>query len=234
MKNFSFTAFASSSLGNCYLISDGETGILLDCGIRYKKLQKLIGFRVSKSVASCLVTHEHGDHSRGLNDLLRYGVDVFMSPGTAHALSLAGHHRVFCIQPLQQFRVQTWTIMPFETVHDCAEPFGYLLQSEHGEKALFATDTSYIKHRFRGLTRIIVECNYIPEILNKQVDPITYERTIATHFGLNNVLGFLKINDLSQVKSIHLIHMSSRNCSESLAKQTIQEATGIPVYVEKE
>ena len=52
-------SLASSSHGNCYIISDNDTTILLECGVSYKKLLKLTGFEISR-FAACLVSHSHG------------------------------------------------------------------------------------------------------------------------------------------------------------------------------
>ncbi|MBE6905334.1 MAG: MBL fold metallo-hydrolase [Ruminococcaceae bacterium] len=64
---------ASGSTGNCYLISDGKTKLMLECGIRFKKLQQAVGFTLS-SISGCLITHEHKDHSHSVSDLLRMGI----------------------------------------------------------------------------------------------------------------------------------------------------------------
>ena len=39
-----FTSLASSSRGNCYVASDGETAILLECGISFRRIKKELGF----------------------------------------------------------------------------------------------------------------------------------------------------------------------------------------------
>lgn len=49
---------ASGSKGNCYLIDDGETKLLIECGIPFKQIQIGCDFKLS-SVAACLVSHEH-------------------------------------------------------------------------------------------------------------------------------------------------------------------------------
>ena len=53
-----FTPFASGSTGNCYKISDGGTPLLLECGIKYKDIQKGCGFKLGE-IEACLISHEH-------------------------------------------------------------------------------------------------------------------------------------------------------------------------------
>ena len=53
-----FTSLASSSRGNAYVVSDGETTLLLECGRSFKELQKRLGYGVA-DITACLVSHEH-------------------------------------------------------------------------------------------------------------------------------------------------------------------------------
>lgn len=52
------TPLASGSTGNCYKISDGRTPLLLECGIKYKDIQKGCGFKL-REIVGCLISHEH-------------------------------------------------------------------------------------------------------------------------------------------------------------------------------
>ena len=228
------TPYASGSQGNCYRITDGRTPLLLECGISYKDIQKYLNFRVSE-IAGCLITHEHKDHSKAIKDIMKAGIDCYMSQGTAGTLGLSGH-RVNIIKAKQQFRIDTWTILPFETQHDAAEPLGFLLANKTGEKLLYATDTYYIRYRFRGLTHIAVECNYSLDILRANVEaslvePVLKSRILKSHFSLENVKEFLKANDLSRVREIWLLHLSDGNSDEKRFKREIQELTGKMVFV---
>lgn len=225
---------ASGSSGNAYLIDDGHTQLLLECGIRFKDIQIALDFKTS-NLSGCLVSHEHKDHTKGLKDVLRAGIDCYMSQGTAEAEGIE-HHRIKVVETKQQFKVGTWVILPFDVEHDVNEPYGYLLMNEQGEKLLFATDTYYVKYRFSGLTHVMVECNYSMDILEEniavgRVHKGMKNRLIKSHFSLENVKEFLKSNDLSQVQEIHLLHLSDTNSDEEFFKKDIQEITGKIVYM---
>lgn len=224
----------SSSKGNAYLISDGHTPLLFECGVNFRQIQKATGFKTS-SLAGCLITHEHKDHCASIKDVLRAGIDCYMSPGTAEAIGIE-HHRIKTVQSKKPFKLGSWTILPFDVQHDVSEPYGYLLANKNGDKLLFATDTYYIKYKFKGLTHIMVECNYSLEILNENIESgrvpkIMKRRLLRSHFSLENVKDFLNANDLSNVKEIYLLHLSNNNSDEKLFKEEIQAITGKPVYI---
>lgn len=227
-------ALASGSKGNAYLVTDGQTPLLLEAGIPFKEIRRKMNFQTS-GLAGCLISHEHQDHIKGVGDILKAGIDVYMSPGTAQAIGIR-HHRIKTVQPKRQFKLGTWTILPFDVQHDAGDPVGYLLANQQGDKLLFATDTYYIRYRFPGLTHIMVECNYSIKILNEniatgRVPRIMKKRLLRSHFSLENVKDFLASNDLSKVQEIWLIHLSDNNSDEQIFKREIQELTGKMVFV---
>ena len=227
-------ALASGSKGNAYLVTDGQTPLLLEAGIPFKEIRRKMNFQTS-GLAGCLISHEHQDHTKGVGDILKAGIDVYMSPGTAQAIGIR-HHRIKTVQPKRQFKLGTWTILPFDVQHDAGDPVGYLLANQQGDKLLFATDTYYIRYRFPGLTHIMVECNYSIKILNEniatgRVPRIMKKRLLRSHFSLENVKDFLASNDLSKVQEIWLIHLSDNNSDEQIFKREIQELTGKMVFV---
>lgn len=228
------TTLASSSAGNCYHITDASTRLLLECGIPYKQIQRGLNFQLS-GIAGCLVTHEHKDHCKAVMDIMQMGIDVLTSSGTAKAFP-DKHHRLWIVEARTQFQIGTWTILPFETQHDAAEPLGFLLANEAGDKLLFATDTYYIKYRFQGLTHIMVECNYAADILQSNVEagivPLSHKnRLLQSHFSLDHVKDFLQANDLSKVQEIHLLHLSGDNSDAERFKREIMELTGKVVII---
>ena len=57
-----FQALASSSHGNAYIVDDGATRILIECGVSFKRLQQLSGFQLA-DLSACFISHEHKDHA---------------------------------------------------------------------------------------------------------------------------------------------------------------------------
>ena len=225
---------ASGSGGNAYLVSDGFTVLLLEAGIPWKQLRQALNFKTSE-IAACLLSHEHLDHAKSVSDVMKAGIDVYCSRGTIDALGLSGH-RVHTVQPREQFTIGSWSLLAFETVHDANEPVGFLLGNRAGEKLLYATDTAYIHYRFRGLTHIMIECNYAEGILQSNVENgivsiETKRRVLRSHMSLETLKQMLKANDLSQVQGIWLLHLSDHNSDRERFREEIEELTGKAVYV---
>lgn len=237
-----FIPLASSSRGNAYIVQDdGVPPLLLEAGLPIKQLRdKLRDHGIALSdLAGCLVSHEHGDHSKGVKDLLKSGVDCWMSFLTSEALGVVGHHRV---QPLLEgVRMVTpghWNIIPFPLDHDAADPYGFFIGHDE-ERLLFVADTGYVKDRFSGITIAAIECNNIAEILNRNIQEsnipaIIGKRVRRNHMNLENLITMLKANDLSRCREVWLLHLSDGNSDEARMKKEIQEAIGIPVMVAKD
>lgn len=225
---------ATGSTGNCYYVTDGSTPLLLECGISFKQIQKALNFKTS-NIAGVLVTHEHKDHCKAVKEVADRGLDIYMSLGTKDALGIE-HHRFRAVENKKQFRIGTWTILPFDVQHDTAEPFGFMLANQDGERLLFATDTYYIRYKFPGLTHLMIESNYSQKILDENVESeripsFLRDRVMQSHFSLENLITFLKVNDLSKVQEIHLLHLSDSNSDEIEFKRAVQAVTGKLVYV---
>lgn len=228
------TALASSSKGNCYHIDDGSSPLLIECGIPIKRIKEGIGFTLS-TLAGCVVSHSHADHCKAAPDLMKAGVDIYTSQGTIDLRGYTGH-RIKPVEALKQFAVGSWVILPFDVQHDDAEPLAYMLQNNAGDRLLYATDTFYIKYKFKGLTHIMIEANYDEQVLldnvqSGSVHPALKRRIRRSHFSLENVKQFLLANDLSKVQEIWLIHLSAENSNAEQFKKEIQELTGKPVIV---
>lgn len=226
---------ASSSRANCTYISDGASSLLLDAGLSLRETKQALDFKTS-DLAGVLVTHLHQDHCRAVPDLLKSGIDCWMTEPTARALDVSGH-RVRIIRPLDQFRAGPWLVLPFPTVHDAEGSVGFLLvHKTGGSRVLYLTDTAYCPYRFTGLTHVLIEANYDLEILRENVARGDAQlehkkRILKNHLALETVKGFLRANDLSRVREIRLLHLSDSNSDAERFKKEIMELTGKPTFI---
>jgi phosphoribosyl 1,2-cyclic phosphodiesterase len=236
-----FKPIASSSKGNCYLVtSPGVAPLLLEAGIPIGKIKEALGFNLS-GVAGALISHCHMDHAKAVKDLLKAGVDCYTSYGTADALGVADHHRLgFLSSEVQRIAESGWYVMPFSLEHDAEEPLGFFIECISGafdnDKLLFIPDTGYVKNRFNDVNILAIECNHIEGILseniiNGSVPSVAGRRIRRSHMSLERVITMLKSNDLSQCREIRLLHLSNGNSNEKRMIKAVQEATGIPCRV---
>lgn len=224
-----FTSLASSSHGNCYVVNDGETAILLECGISFRRIKKGLGFDLS-AIRGCLVSHEHKDHAKSVMDIIKSGVEVFTSEGTAEALDCA------LITPVgagAQFRVGSLEIMPFRTWHDAREPLGFLIYSrQDGERLAFATDTVNLGHTFPGVNLLALEANYDKDILarcDRMPDKVK-ERVTNSHMEIETLCKYLQSLDLSQCRTLYLLHLSNAASNEGNFANRVRRV--VPRHVE--
>lgn len=224
---------ASGSTGNCYIIQAGEDILLLECGINIKEIKQGLDFDLSK-VKGCLITHEHKDHCKSINNILAAGIDVYMSQGTAKGIEFLDERYSYRFNYLRHKipkHIDGFTIIPFDVQHDVNEPLGFLIYHPKVGKIVFATDTYYLKVTFKNVDHILIECNYSEDILPQL--PAWRARTIKSHMNLETLKEMLKTWELGNIKDITLIHISNDNGEPERFKEEIENFTGIKTYVEE-
>lgn len=228
---FEIKIHATGSSGNAYSIIDGDHKILIDPGIRFKELQKATGFSLA-AYDFVLLSHEHKDHSKAIPELLRIGLDCYMSAGTRDALSLT-HTSISPIRALSDFERDEWRILPFDVEHDAAEPLGFLILSPSGKKICYATDTYYVRYNFNAVTHWLIEANYSEELLqqNNSLPEDTKLRIRTSHFEIKNVGKFFAAQDLEKTEMIYLIHLSDDNSDAKIFVKTIKNLTNKDISV---
>lgn len=227
---------ASSSSGNCYVISDTKTNIIIECGLQWDCVLEHFNYSVLKNVAGVLITHEHTDHARYIQKAIDTGLDIYASQGTFEALGLEKDYRLHIVKD-KQFEVSSFIIRPFKVEHDAKEPLGFLIYSKvTREKLLFVTDSYYIHWQFPPMDYLMIECNYQIEHLRRNVDngslnPQQIPRLTQSHMSLDTCVAFLKHQNLSKVKRIYLLHLSDGNSNAEECRNTVMQETGIPTII---
>lgn len=229
----------SSSAGNCYLLENEKETLIIEAGLRFDAIKRVLRFNLRK-VAGCLISHEHGDHCKGAKEMLAAGITIYASEGTHKgingSLKFDRHHRQTNVFPGEQFYVGNFRIIPFDVKHDAYQPTGFLINHEETGTILFVTDTYYVANTFRGLNNVIVEANFCQKILDERMTngespDFLRNRIFKSHMSLATCKDLLRANDLSNVNNIVLIHLSDSNSDAVRFKKEVTEVTGKVVHI---
>jgi len=219
----------TGSSGNAYLLTlDSGKSLLLDAGVPYRQILKAVGTDWPKLQAA-LITHEHGDHTAAVADLIDRGMTTYTSAGTAGVLCNRLPNR-WGIVPVKH-QVPFWTtagatVTPFNVQHDAAEPLGFVIDdADARERLVYATDTYYLRYKLRGVHYWLVECNFCDDLATS--DDAVDKRRYRSHMSLDRLKAMFRANDLTQARKIVLIHLSDAKADEKRMVREIAELTGV-------
>lgn len=231
-----FASLGSGSRGNCTLIEADGTTILVDCGFSMRETERRLQ-RLSREinqVSAILVTHEHGDHVRGVASLSKkYQIPVWSSRGTAKAAKLEelderGLWR--CIDIHQEFEIDSLQVQPIPVPHDAKEPCQFIF-SDGDWRIGVLTDTGsitpYIEEQYAGCDAFILEANHDEEMLANGSYPPSLKHRVGGNFGhLNNgqAKDLLNTIDISKLQYLVASHISDKNNTVALARDKMSEA----------
>ncbi len=227
------TTFASGSKGNCTLISDGETHILVDAGISMKRVKDNLakyGLAVS-DLGGVLITHEHSDHVNGLKMLAKhFKFDIYTTRAVANHLRWSSDDiapLVKVINTTEDFTINTMKISAFQTSHDSSDSVGYVVQVDDF-KIGYCTDTGMItnsiKNALTGVNIAVIECNHDIEMLRNGKYPMFLKRRVLSEEGhLSNIdcAEFCEHLFENGTKIAILAHLSGENNTPKVAFDTV-------------
>lgn len=222
----------SGSSGNALLVRHGQTLLLVDCGFTLKEtVRRLAELNLTPGeLDAVLVTHEHGDHVRGIGPLARkFGVPVWLTHGTFHGCRdqrLPRHH---LFHAHERFSIGTIEVDPFPTPHDAAESCQFVF-SANGVRFASVTDlgacTPHVRRKLAGINGLMVECNYDTELLREGPYPPSLQARIRSNYGHlgNEQAGELVASlDHHDLQLVLLGHLSEKNNSDEVALATMHE-----------
>ena len=232
---FRFASLGSGSRGNATLIEAGDTRILVDCGYPAREFVarcERLGFDPG-SLTAILVTHEHGDHMRGVGAVARrFGTPVWMSHGTWYAADFGA------ISALNQFAahggaftIGALSVTPVPVPHDAREPTQFVVA--HGATRLgLLTDLGSITPRvveaFDGVDALLLECNHDRRMLATGPYPPSLQARVGGLYGhLNNAQAadFLRRIDHRRLRHLVAAHLSEKNNSPDLARRALLDVS---------
>ena len=231
------TILGSGSAGNCTLIETDTTRILVDAGLSARQItQRLAAVgRDIGQVQAVILTHEHGDHTRGLGVLCKQrSLPVYANRLTAEAVAedpdWGGEARVSwrLFSTGTAFEIGDLVVESFSIPHDAFDPVGYVVR--HGGQAIgVLTDlghaTKLVIERLRATDLLVVEANHDLKLL--QADTARpwalKQRIMSRHGHLSNEAAATLTGEVvsDRLRRVLLAHLS-RDCNRpELARRTV-------------
>ena len=228
-----FTSLGSGSRGNALLVEAGDVRVLVDCGFPAREIERrLVGKGVDPATLDALlVTHEHGDHSRGVGALARrYRLPVWMTAGTWSQKAwgdLPDLHLFTCHD--RGFRIAGLAVEPYPVPHDAREPCQYIFRHA-GRRLGCLTDagciTPFMVDALTGCDALLLECNHDEQMLRNGPYPPSLQARVGGRLGhLNNTQAAALLGQLDPGRLRHVVvgHLSEKNNHPDLARSALLE-----------
>jgi len=239
----SVCVLGSGSRGNAVYVSDGITSILVDAGFSAREIDRRMRQRGldPAGLRAILVTHEHTDHVRGIERLVRrHRLPVYLSAGTRReTVAFNALPEVHCFACGRDFRIDTLAVRPFSISHDADDPAGFTIGA-NGSRIGIATDlgqvTALVREHLRGCRLLIVEANHDPDMLMNGPYPWFLKQRIRSRTGhlANQETGRLLADVLHPgLERVLLAHLSeTNNTPEKALAEVSAPLAGTPVRLE--
>ncbi|MBV8845870.1 MAG: MBL fold metallo-hydrolase [Bryobacterales bacterium] len=230
----SVTVLASSSAGNCALVSAGDTRILVDAGLSRKEtFERLAAADVPpESLAAIVISHEHSDHVAGLAVIAKkLDIPVYISRLTAPAIEWGDYiPKLELFQAGSSFPIGGIDVTSFTVPHDAADPVGFSFQAE-GIKISIATDLGYVPDSVRVHLRdsdvLMIESNHDVNMLKVGPYPWSVKQRVMGRLGhLSNdaAASFIRDSLDTRASTVILGHVSEHNNHRVLVEQAAVQA----------
>lgn len=216
-----FAVLGSGSGGNSAVVECAGVRLMIDAGLSAKQLRLRLGQLGIEpgDLDGILLTHEHGDHVRGLKVFLKnHPVPVFATPATRKIVQIQGIDggvwKTF--ETAQTFSIGAAAIQSFAVHHDAVDPVGFVI-SHNSRQLGVVSDAGHVTRsmtdRLRGLHGLFVEANYDERLLEADTKrPWSTKQRISSHHGhLSNTQVAELIREIAhpQLGRVVLGHLSS-------------------------
>ncbi len=225
---------ASGSKGNAIYVESGKQGILIDAGLSARELaHRLQGIGVAaEDLNALLVTHEHGDHCRGIGPMARkYQLPVYIHPQALGQLPRIGKlPEVIELDSATTVEFGGMKVKTFPLTHDAAAPLGYTVETAQGKIGV-ATDlgiaTRLVADRLQRCRVLVLETNHDEDMLRDGPYPWPLKQRIRSNHGhLSNKAAAQLLEGLvwEGLEAVFLAHLSEVNNHPDLALDGIRQA----------
>lgn len=230
------TSLNSGSNGNCYYVGNQHDAVLIDAGISCRETEK----RIARSglsfdiIRAVFITHEHSDHTRGLEVIARkYQIPVYITAATHNNSSLKiAENLVHYFDAYAPVHIGELSVKAFPKMHDAMEPHSFTVTG-NGVTIGVLTDIGsaceHVIHNFSQCHAAFLEANYDEVMLEEGRYPQFLKNRIRGGEGhLSNVQALELFNTHRHPSMSHLLlsHLSEQNNSPELVRDLFMKYAG--------
>jgi phosphoribosyl 1,2-cyclic phosphodiesterase len=234
-------SLGSGSRGNATLVQYRDTTLLVDNGFSLKQFtRRLERLEIElDAIDAVLLTHEHGDHSGGVERLCaRHEIPLWTAVGTARA-ALSPDFEYQRLVAGRAVTIGGIEIIPVTVPHDASEPLQFVFhQLDNGKRLGILTDTGHITRHiveaFSSLDALLLEFNYDVGMLASGPYPDMLKQRVGGDLGhLSNEqsLDLLRQIDTNNLNCLIAGHISQKNNRSAIVDQLIRNIEDVPVPV---
>jgi phosphoribosyl 1,2-cyclic phosphodiesterase len=235
------TSLNSGSNGNCYYVGNHEDAVLVDVGISCReteKRMKKLGLSMQK-VKAIFVSHEHGDHIRGVSVLAnKYSLPVYITEATAKHGPILINHLSRRFKANETIRVGELSVTAFSKQHDAADPHSFII-SYNSITVGVITDIGIacdqVIHHFKKCHAAFLESNYDEVMLENGSYPLPLKNRIRGgqgHISNKQALELFINHRPKFMTHLLLSHLSKENNSPQVAASAFApHANGTKIIV---
>jgi phosphoribosyl 1,2-cyclic phosphodiesterase len=229
------TSLNSGSNGNCYYVGNHTEAVLIDAGISCRETEKRMkdtGLSM-KTVKAIFVSHEHGDHIKGVSVLAnKYKLPVYITSITATHGPILIKHLARPFAANEPIAIGALTIIPFSKQHDAIDPHSFIIRHQETTVGVFTdigTACPQVTQYFKQCHAVFLESNYDEAMLENGRYPVHLKNRIRGgqgHLSNRQALELFIKHRPSFMTHLLLSHLSKENNSPELAEKIFKPHAG--------
>jgi phosphoribosyl 1,2-cyclic phosphodiesterase len=225
----------SGSQGNAVVIEAGGRRLLVDAGFSAREIKRRlarVGLAIEQ-IDAIVLTHEHGDHVRGLDRLCKKRrIPVYATAGTIGGLDVRPEvaSLLRCCRSGVPFEAAGFLVELVLVPHDAREPVGVVVEDPGGARVGLVADLGCRSRlaggRLASVHALVLEANHDLGMLRDGPYPwVLKQRVAGRHGHLSNEDAAQGLPELVHDGLGHVVlyHLSQVNNLPSLAAAVVGE-----------